>query len=195
MNQDHDVRRAAAAEYRIQIRRFARRGKIALVVRIVTSIVAVVMVGIGAVFVLSSITNVPGSHLAQRYIPGLDGSISIQTEGTYAVTNTEGPLPECTVADRDGTQLPLTEVTVEGNPPLPASLFDAPAGNYLVTCDGGAQQVTVYSYESIDIVQYRYLRLILQALPFLAAAAIAFWGGKYAANRIRPESMRPVIPN
>lgn len=191
---EREARHSAAADYRAQLREFARRGKIALAVRIVTSIVAVVMIGIGAVFVLSSITNVPGSHLAQRYIPGVDGSISIQVDGTYAVTNTDGPLPQCTVTDRDGTALPLTRVTVEGNPPLAADLFDATAGNHLVTCEGGSQQVTVYAYESIDIVQYRYLRLILQALPFLLAGAVSFWGGKYAAKRIRPESMRPVIP-
>ncbi|MEZ5086117.1 MAG: hypothetical protein R2722_07680 [Tessaracoccus sp.] len=89
---EREARQSAAADYRAQLREFARRGKIALAVRIVTSIVAVVMIGIGAVFVLSSITNVPGSHLAQRYIPGVDGSISIQVDGTYAVTNTDGPL-------------------------------------------------------------------------------------------------------
>ena len=186
---------SAQETYRAQLREFARRGRIALVVRIVTSIVAVILVAIGSVFVLSSITNVPGSHLAQRYIPGLDGSISIQLDGTYAVTNPDGPLPDCVITDRDGTEVPQTLTTIDGTPPLEVGLFEATAGNYLVTCQGGNQNVTVYAYESIDIVQHRYLRLILQALPFLLAGIAAFWGGKYAANRIRPESMRPVIPS
>ncbi|HMR49544.1 MAG TPA: hypothetical protein PKE40_09770 [Arachnia sp.] len=185
---------SAQETYRAQLRAFARRGRIALVVRIVTSIVAVVLVAIGSVFVLSSITNVPGSHLAQRYIPGLDGSISIQIDGTYAVTNPDGPLPSCVVTDRDGTEVPQTPAIVDGTPPLEVGLFEATAGNYLVTCEGGNQNVVVYAYASIDIVQHRYLRLILQALPFLVAGVAAFWGGKYAAKRIRPESMRPVIP-
>jgi hypothetical protein len=37
--------------------------------------------------------------------------------------------------------------------------------------------------------------MVLQALPFLITGVALFYGGKYAATRIRPESRRPVIPS
>ena len=95
----------------------------------------------------------------------------------------------------DGVEVPQTAITLDGNPPMEASLFHAAKGGYRVFCEGGNDGVIAFAHESLDIVQNRLLVMVLQALPFLITGVALFYGGKYAAARIRPESRRPVIPS
>ena len=192
---DPAAKQAESAAYREQIADFRRRGRYAFLVRVSTTVLAVLLLAMGGALTLGSLTTLPGSFLAQRYVPGADGSISILHDGNYALTHEDKTLPVCTIPDLDGVEVPQTAITLDGNPPMEASLFHAAKGGYRVFCEGGNDGVIAFAHESLDIVQNRLLVMVLQALPFLITGVALFYGGKYAAARIRPESRRPVIPS
>ncbi len=192
---DPAARQAEAAAYRAQIADFRRRGRYAFLVRVTTTVLAIVLLAVGVVLVLGSLTTLPGSFLAQRYIPGADGSISPLRDGNYALTHESGVPPRCTITDLDGVEVPQAAISLPGDPPLEASLFHAAKGGYHVSCEGGNDGVVAFAHESLDVVQNRLRGMVFQALPFLITGVALFYGGKYAAARIRPESSRPVIPS
>ncbi|MFT3889518.1 MAG: hypothetical protein QM713_15345 [Arachnia sp.] len=185
---------AEAEAYRVQFLEFQRRGRYAFLVRVATTVLAVLMLALGVALTLGSLTMVPGSFLAQRYVPGADGSISILRDGNYALTSEHGGIPRCVITDLDGVEVPQRDLPVSGGEPH-ATLFHATEGGYHVTCEGGNDGVVAFAHESLDLVRHQYFSMVVQALPFLLTGIALFYGGKYAAARIRPESKRPIIPS
>lgn len=190
-------REAVQRRYREDFARFAKRRRIAFLVRVATTVLAVGLIAMGVALVASSFTTIANEYLATRHVPGADGSISIATDGSYALAQTEGgELPSCSVVDADtGLPLDLEPWTLEGDPPLRTWRFDATTGRYQVTCEGGNDGMVAYAADSVPMLQHGYLGIVLQALPFLLIGVGLFWGGKFAARRICPESMRPMIPS
>lgn len=187
----------AQRRYREQLAVFNKRRRIAFVVRVATTALAVALLAMGVALVASSFTTISNEYLAKRHVPGVDGSISIATAGSYALAQTEGgALPACGIVNTQGDAVvPLTHWEAPGNPPLDTWRFDAAEGRYLVTCEGGNDGVVVYAADSIDMLQRGYFGFILQAIPFLVLGVALYWGGKVAARRILPESLRPIIPS
>lgn len=192
---DPAARQAEITAYRAQVADFQRRGRYAFLVRVAATVLAVLLVAMGATLIVGSLAALPGSFLAQRYVPGADGSISILREGNYVLTQEDKTLPVCTITDLDGVRVPQTAITVDGNPPMEAGLFHAAKGGYRVFCEGGNDGVVAFAHESLDVVQNQLLATTLQALPFVIVGVALYLGGRYAAGRIRPEASRPVIPS
>ncbi|MBK7820831.1 MAG: hypothetical protein IPJ61_07055 [Tessaracoccus sp.] len=192
---DPAARHAETTAYQAQLADFRRRGRYAFLVRVSTTVLAILLLAIGVALTLGSMTSMPGSFLAQRYVPGADGSITILRDGNYALTNEAKTLPVCSITDLDGVDIPQRPISLPGNPPMEASLFHVSEGGYRVFCEGGNDGVTAFAHESLDIVQNRLLGLALQALPFLVVGLVSYFAGTYAAARIHPESSRPVVPS
>ena len=70
---DPAAKQAESAAYREQIADFRRRGRYAFLVRVSTTVLAVLLLAMGGALTLGSLTTLPGSFLAQRYVPGADG--------------------------------------------------------------------------------------------------------------------------
>lgn len=194
---DGDQRSAANRTYREQLERFQKRRRQAFVVRVATTVVAIGLIALGAALVASSFTSMSNEYLAQRHVPGADGSISIQAAGSYALVQTTGePLPSCGVVNAaDQSAVPLEAWKAPGSPPLDTWRFDAAVGRYEVTCLGGNDGMVAYAAGSVDMLQRGYFGIVLQALPFLLVGLILFFGGKVVARRLAPESLRPLIPS
>lgn len=184
------------ARYRAELAHFQARKRIAFIVRIVTTVLAVALLALGVALVASSFTTMANEYLAVRHVPGSDGSITIKTSGPYALTHTDGgQLPACGIVDADGEPVPVEAWIVDGNPPLETWRFEAAPGQYTVTCEGGNEGLVAYAADSVEMLQRGYLGIALQAIPFILVGLALYWGGKVAAARIAPESLRPLIPS
>lgn len=186
--------RADTVRYEAQLARFRKRKTLAQAVGIACNVLAFLMIALGAALTLGSLNTVSGEYLADRYVPGADTSITLPESGTYAIT-ADGDLPECTVVDLDGNQLPVTRTTTPGAEARPIGTFEADKGGYRVTCEGGNEGVVVFATNQLDIVTHGWLGLMLTALPFIAVGVALYVVGRIAPGRIAPETLRPVVPS
>lgn len=184
------------ATYRAEYAVFARRRSWARATQIVMITLGVVLLAIGLALTLgagASSVNMNGNFLAQRHIPGPDGSISLPEETQYALINEDGDeLTACTITPRQGGE-PLEQTPREGH----GMNFDAAMGQYIVECADNPDNAGVAVFREKDMIIVEndiYVPQLVQGLAFLGIAIALMIGSKFAARRIAPESLRPDIP-
>lgn len=184
------------ASYGKQYAVFARRRTWARITQFAMTTLGVVLAAAGSAMVLGAglITpNMLGTYLAQRHIPGPDGSISLQEATRYALINEKGdPLTPCTITPGRGGE-PLAQTPRDGE----GMNFDAEVGQYIVRCEDNPDNegIAVFREEDMDTVGNDiHMPLLLQGLPFLGVGVALLIGSKFAAKHIAPERLRPDVP-
>lgn len=183
--------------YQADIIRFRKRKRLALIISIVSLVASVTLIALGGALALGSFNRISGEYLAQRHAPGQDHSVSLPRGGAYAITSTDPgrDLPDCTVTDLAGTQLPVTRTVMPGDTSTQILVFEATKGGHLISCDGGNAGIVAYAMDELDIVANGWRGLLLGALPFIGLGLACYFGGRVAAKRVAPEAMRPIIPS
>lgn len=175
------------------MRRWRKRRRIAFWVRVVTVFFALSLAAPATALMLGQLTSMREDYIPQRHVPGADGSITINTVDSYLLIRHEAELPEsCIVADSDSYELLLGPWQF-GSHPAGQSFYAEP-GRYTVTCEGGQDGVVVLNREVYERSLSGPWRLGNPAWPMFAGALVLFYGGRLAAARIAPESMRPLYP-
>lgn len=174
---------------------FRKRKTWALVTSIVSNVIAIILIALGGALALGSMTGFPGEYLANRYAPGKTGTITLPSDGEYAITRAKEAAPTCSVATADGTPVEVTTRAFPEANGQSLQVFSASSGGHVVTCDGGQQGVVVFAVKDLGLVTNGWLSLLLTSLPFVAAGVGVFLLGKALPKRIAPESMRPLIPS
>lgn len=177
-----------------QMRRWRGRRRIAFWVRVVTGLLALALALPATALLLGQINTMREDFIPQRHAPGATGSITISAPGTYVLVRHQEALTEsCTVtAKEDGYELLLSNWNVGSHPP--GKMFYAEPGSYEVFCDGGQDGVVALNRAEYERSLGGPWRLDNPAWPMFIGALVLFYGGRMAAARIAPESMRPVYP-
>ncbi|WP_145952766.1 hypothetical protein [Tessaracoccus aquimaris] len=186
--------------YREQLAAFRKRKNWALVVGIVATVLAVASIALGGALALGQfntqfLNTRTGEWVAQRHVPGASGTVSLPDPGRYAITKPDGVAPACTVADMDGTAVPVAmEQLPEANGKT-LQVFDAEKATYTVTCEGGQSGVVVFAVDDLPMVVNGWVSELAKVAPFLILGVALLVVGRIVPRRIAPESMRPVIPS
>ena len=176
-----------------RIRQWQKRRRIAFWVRVTTLIVAFSLAIPATALLLGQINLMREDFIPQRHVPGANGSITITTPDTYVLVRYEDDLPDgCTVVHNEGYALLLSQWRFGSHPE--GRQFYAEPGRYDVTCDGGQDGVVALSRVEYERSLGGPWRLDNPAWPMFIGALVLFYGGRVAASRIAPESMRPVYP-
>ncbi|MDO5677476.1 MAG: hypothetical protein Q4G35_08230 [Propionibacteriaceae bacterium] len=176
-----------------QMRRWRKRRRIAFWVQVVTAFLTLALAAPATALLLGQINSMREDFIPQRHVPGADGSISIMAPGSYVLIRHEAELPDkCVVKGEDGYQL-LTEPWRFGSQPEGLQFYAEP-GRYDVTCDGGQDGVVALNRTEYERSMGGPWRLANPAWPMYLGALVLFYGGRVAASRIAPESMRPLYP-
>lgn len=177
------------------MRRWRRRRRVAFWVRVVTVFLALALAAPATALLLGQINSMREDYIPQRHVPGADGSISIAAAGTYVLIRHQEALPEgCTVTSQeDGYELLLTDWQYGSHPPGKA--FYAEPGRYDVICDGGQDGVVGLNRAEYERSLGGPWRLSNPAWPMYLGALVLFYGGRIAAARVAPESLRPLYPS
>lgn len=184
----------ARQELITQMRKWRSRRRQAFWVRVVTIFLALALAAPATALLLGQFTTMREDYVPMRHVPGADGSISIASAGNYVLVRHQAELPEqCTVRDRDGYELLIEPWEFRSHPA--GQQFYAEAGRYEVTCEGGQDGVVALNRSEYERSLGGPWRLNNPAWPMYLGALILFYGGRLAASRIAPESMRPLYPS
>lgn len=183
---------SAREELVAEIRRWRRRRRVAFWVRVVTIFFALALAAPATALLLSQFTSMREDYVPQRHVPGGDGSISITSADAYVLIRHQADLPKCIITAEDGYAL-LQEPWQFGSHPAGAAFY-AEVGRYEVSCEGGQDGVVALNRAQYERSLSGPWRLSNPAWPMFLGTILLFYGGRWAASRIAPESMRPLYP-
>ncbi|GAA4903463.1 hypothetical protein GCM10025789_23000 [Tessaracoccus lubricantis] len=176
------------------MRAWRKRRRIAFFTRVLTIIAALALAAPATALLLGQFTMMREDYVPMRHVPGADGSISISKADTYVLVRYAAELPRCTITDAEGYELLQESWSFEADPPAVGTSFYAQPGRYTVLCQGGQEGVVALNQDDYEDSLRGPWSLDKPAIPLFIGALLVYYAGRFAANRIAPESMRPLYP-